>query len=199
MENYHELDIHRMREQDNNTIIMTNERRKKSFISAYENYIQKGGWRNSASIIRHSHLIMTGSTFEERMELIRSMYNLLYLWGVINKMGITEVRADELNGKTENDTQSCIREKISEAMGGALLIEDANELNQEALNTIIQQIDTNNNKLLFILAGNNPLMIDFMKATPVLTRRYMKYVDLDSPNAIRIKTRIKNMKPLIAI
>lgn len=162
---------------------MTNENTIKSFISAYESYIQKGGWRNSASIISHSHLIITGSTSEERTEIIKSMYNFLYLSGILNKMGITVVHADELNGKTEDDTMSIFHEKVSEAMDGALLIEDANELNIEALNIIIQQIDKNNDKLLFVLAGNNPQMNDFMKANSAISYRFLYYWDLEGSNA----------------
>lgn len=161
---------------------MTNEKTIKSFISAYESYIQKGGWRNSASIISHSHLIITGSTSEERMELIRSMYNSLYLSGVLNKMGITIVYADELNGKTEDDIMSYIREQVSEATDGVLLIENANKLSLFALDCVVRQIENNKDKLLFILAGNNPQMNDFMKANPAISRRFLYYLDLEGSN-----------------
>ena len=110
------------------------------------------------------------------------MYNSLYLSGVLNKMGITIVYADELNGKTEDDIMSYIREQVSEATDGVLLIENANKLSLFALDCVVRQIENNKDKLLFILAGNNPQMNDFMKANPAISRRFLYYLDLEGSN-----------------
>ena len=94
-------------------------------------------------------------------------------------------------------TAKCVKEKFRQAEGGILFIDEAysllenveNGFGDEALNTIVQEMENNREKLVVILAGYDEPMEKLLKRNPGLSSRIafkVKFEDysVDEPLSI---------------
>lgn len=137
----------------------------------------------------------TGKTTVAR--LLSRIYKAL---GVLSKGHLVEVDRSSLVGGYVGQTAIQTREKIEEALGGVLFIDEAyalspanssNDYGQEAINTLLKAMEDHRANLVVIVAGYSNKMAGFIDSNPGLRSRFNKYVefpDYDADELTRIFT-----------
>lgn len=89
-------------------------------------------------------------------------------------------------GQTALKTQ----EKINEALGGVLfideaytLVKDGNDYGQEAIDTILKAMEDHRNDFVVIVAGYSDLMYNFINSNPGLRSQFNKYIEFPDYSA----------------
>ena len=82
------------------------------------------------------------------------------------------------------------KEKIDEAMGGILFIDEAytlakggTDFGQEAIDTLLKAMEDNRDNLVVIVAGYSEPMETFLESNPGLKSRFNKYIEFEDYTA----------------
>ena len=82
------------------------------------------------------------------------------------------------------------KEKIDEAMGGILFIDEAytlakggTDFGQEAIDTLLKAMEDNRKNLVVIVAGYSEPMETFLESNPGLKSRFNKYIEFEDYSA----------------
>ena len=104
--------------------------------------------------------------------------------GILSKGQLVETDRSGLVAGYVGQTAIKTREKIEEAMGGVLFIDEAYTLNspgenfgQEAINTILKAMEDHRDKFIVIVAGYTELMKKFVESNPGLKSRFNKFFE----------------------
>ena len=110
--------------------------------------------------------------------------------GVLSKGHVVEVDRSGLVGEYIGHTAVKTQEKINEAIGGILFIDEAYSLvkegrdfGQEAIDTLLKAMEDNRNNFIVIVAGYTELMQKFIDSNPGLKSRFTKYVNFPDYSA----------------
>ena len=131
------------------------------------------------------NMIFYGSPGTAKTTVARLVARIMYDKGMINKPKITEVGSSDLVAAFVGQTAIKTSKVFEKAKGGVLFIDEAYSLankeaggyNQEAIDTIIKEMENNRNNTLVILAGYKDKMEEFIKCNPGFKSRISKYVD----------------------
>ena len=131
------------------------------------------------------NMMFYGSPGTAKTTVARLVARIMYDKGMITKPKIKEVGAADLVAAFVGQTAIKTSKVFEEARGGVLFIDEAYSLanreaggfNQEAIDTIIKEMENNRNDTLVILAGYKDKMEDFIKCNPGFKSRISKYVD----------------------
>ncbi|MBR1453118.1 MAG: AAA family ATPase [Lachnospiraceae bacterium] len=131
------------------------------------------------------NMMFYGSPGTAKTTVARLVARIMYDKGMINKPKITEVGAADLVAAYVGQTAIKTSMVFEEAKGGVLFIDEAYSLankeaggyNQEAVDTIIKEMENNRNNTLVIFAGYKDKMEEFIKCNPGFKSRISKYVD----------------------
>lgn len=114
--------------------------------------------------------------------LISKIYKQL---GVLEKGQLVEVDRAGLVAGYVGQTALKTKEKINEAMGGILFIDEAytlakggGDFGQEAIDTILKAMEDNRENFVVIVAGYPGPMEDFLESNPGLKSRFNKSIFL---------------------
>lgn len=128
------------------------------------------------------HMVFKGNPGTGKTTIARIVGELLYQLGVLNKNKVVEVDRSQVVAGYVGQTAIKTREKIEEALGGVLFIDEAYTLVQdansgsgfgtEAINTILKGMEDHREDLVVILAGYTDEMEEFMKVNPGLSSRF---------------------------
>lgn len=144
-------------------------------------------WRlaNSLPIVPLTlHSIFTGNPGTGKTTVARTLANIMHSIGILSEDKLIEVgRADlvaEYVGQTAVKTNSI----IDKAIGGVLFIDEAYSLcngthddyGREAINTLIQRMENDRDKLVVILAGYDKEMKQLINNNPGLQSRFTHIV-----------------------
>jgi len=128
------------------------------------------------------HMAFLGSPGTGKTTVAERIASMLKEFGLVvtNEVPLVVVRSD-LVGKYIGHTEEIVREKIAEAMGGILFVDEAytlfesdsgNDFGKIALNEIMYAMEQHRNKLVVVLAGYTDEMLHMLKnANPGLTSR----------------------------
>lgn len=129
------------------------------------------------------HLVFTGNPGTGKTSVARILANIYREIGILSKGQLVEVDRADLVAGYVGQTAIKTKEKIQEAMGGILFIDEAytlnkegNDFGQEAIDTILKAMEDERDKFIVIAAGYPDLMDTFINSNPGLRSRFNKTI-----------------------
>ena len=133
------------------------------------------------------NMIFTGNPGTGKTTVARLLGKILKSMGILKKGHMIEVTRADLVGQYVGQTALKTQEKIKEAYGGILFIDEAYSLNsggpndfgKEAISTLIKEMEDNRDKLVVIMAGYKKEMKDLLDLNPGFESRINFNVEFD--------------------
>ena len=137
-----------------------------------------------------NHMIFTGNPGTAKTSVARLFAKILRENDVISRGHIVEVGRGDLVGQFVGWTAPTIKRKFKEAVGGILFIDEAYSLvdgrngsfGDEAINTIVQEMENHRDEVIVIFAGYPDKMQGFLDKNPGLRSRIAHYVHFEDYN-----------------
>lgn len=130
------------------------------------------------------HMIFTGNPGTAKTTAARLFARIMKENGLLSKGQLVEVGRSDLVGKYVGWTAQIVKDKFKAAMGGVLFIDEAYALaddrggsyGDEAINTIVQEMENRREDLVVIFAGYPEEMEAFMQRNPGMRSRIAFHV-----------------------
>ena len=130
------------------------------------------------------HMVFTGSPGTAKTTVARLFARIMKDNGLLSIGHLVEVGRGDLVGKYVGWTARIVQEKFREAKGGVLFIDEAYSLvddrsgsyGDEAISTIVQEMENSRDELVVIFAGYTDKMEDFLNKNPGLRSRIAYHV-----------------------
>ena len=130
------------------------------------------------------HMIFTGNPGTAKTTAARLFARIMRENGLLSKGHLVEVGRGDLVGKYVGWTAQIVKDKFKAAMGGVLFIDEAYALaddrggsyGDEAINTIVQEMENRREDLVVIFAGYPEEMEAFMQRNPGMRSRIAFHV-----------------------
>ena len=156
-------------------------------------YEEKGIKRDAPTM----HMVFSGNPGTAKTTVARLFARIMRENGLLSKGHLVEVGRGDLVGKYVGWTARIVKEKFKEATGGVLFIDEAYSLvdgkggsyGDEAINTIVQEMENRRSDLIVIFAGYPDKMEEFIQKNPGLRSRiafHVPFADYDSQELCQI-------------
>ena len=132
------------------------------------------------------HMSFTGSPGTGKTTVALRMAELLHRLGSIDRGHLVAVTRDDLVGQYVGHTAPKTKEVIKRAMGGVLFIDEAyylyraeneRDYGQEAIEILLQVMESQRESLVVILAGYKDRMDSFFGSNPGMSSRIAHHLD----------------------
>ncbi len=166
-------------------------------------FADKGVKQDRASM----HMVFTGNPGTAKTTVARLFARIMRENNLLSKGQLIEVGRSDLVGKYVGWTAPTIQKKFREAKGGVLFIDEAYSLvddrdgsfGDEAINTIVQEMENHRDDIVVIFAGYSDKMETFLQKNPGLRSRiafHVPFNDYDSKSLCEIAKLIAKNKGL---
>jgi len=156
-------------------------------------YAQKGVKRDNPAM----HMVFTGNPGTAKTTVARLFARIMRENGLLSKGQLVEVGRGDLVGKYVGWTAQTVQAKFKQAIGGVLFIDEAYSLvddrggsyGDEAINTIVQEMENHRADVVVIFAGYPEQMEGFLQKNPGLRSRiafHVPFADYDSKELCEI-------------
>jgi probable Rubsico expression protein CbbX len=132
------------------------------------------------------HMSFTGSPGTGKTTVALRMAAILHRLGYIEKGQLIAVTRDDLVGQYVGHTAPKTKEAVKKALGGVLFIDEAYYLHrpenerdygQEAIEVLLQAMETHREEFVVVMAGYKEPMSDFFLANPGMGSRIAHHID----------------------
>ena len=132
------------------------------------------------------HMSFTGASGTGKTSVAESVALVLRNLGYLSKGHITNVTREDLVGQYVGHTAPKTREKLQEAHGGILFIDEAHHLykpdnerdyGSEAIELLLQVMENQRDDLILIFAGGKSKIDGFFNSNPGISSRIGNHVD----------------------
>ena len=130
------------------------------------------------------HLVFTGNPGTGKTTVARILAKIYKKIGVLSKGQLVEVDRSGLVAGYVGQTALKTQERIKEALGGILFIDEAYSLaqkddafGQEAIDTVLKAMEDHRDDFVVIVAGYTGPMEKFINSNPGLKSRFNKYIE----------------------
>lgn len=132
------------------------------------------------------HMSFTGNPGTGKTTVALRMADLLHRLGLIRRGHLVTVTRDDLVGQYIGHTAPKTKEVLKKAMGGVLFIDEAyylyrpeneRDYGQEAIEILLQVMETQRSDLVVILAGYGDRMETFFQSNPGFRSRIAHHID----------------------
>ncbi len=134
------------------------------------------------------HMVFLGNPGTGKTTVARIMASIYRALGVLSKGQLVETSRKDLVAEYIGQTAPKTQQKIDEALGGVLFVDEAymlnggskNDFGQEAIDTILKAMEDNREDFVVIVAGYDDLMKSFIDSNPGLSSRFnnnIKFAD----------------------
>lgn len=139
------------------------------------------------------HLVFLGNPGTGKTTVTRLLSKIYKKLGVLEKGQLVEVDRSGLVAGYVGQTAIKTQEKINEAMGGVLFIDEAytlakgeNDFGQESIDTLLKAMEDQREDFVVIVAGYSEPMNRFLESNPGLKSRFNKSITFEdySPNEL---------------
>ncbi len=146
------------------------------------------------------HLIFAGNPGTGKTTIARYLASIYHHWGIIKKNICIECSRKDLIGEYVGETSTKTANKIAEAQGGILFIDEAYSLHdasengygKEAITEILTAMENHRNDMVVIVAGYEKEMKNFLDMNPGLLSRFKKWVFFEDYTASEMTTIFQN-------
>ena len=137
-----------------------------------------------------NHLVFSGNPGTGKTTVARMIAGIYKELGVVSKGQLVEVDRAKLVGQYVGQTAKIVHKVVKSAIGGVLFIDEAYALvqdgyshgdsfGQEALDTLLKEMEDHRNDLVVIVAGYTDNMEEFLNRNPGLKSRFKKTIYFD--------------------
>lgn len=146
------------------------------------------------------HMVFTGNPGTAKTTVARLITQIFAKEGILDTGKYVECGRADLVGKYVGWTAKTVRSKFREAKGGVLfideaysLVDDSNSFGDEAINTIVQEMENHRDDVIVIFAGYPDKMKDFFAKNEGLRSRIAFHLDFPDYNAEELVDILKLM------
>jgi AAA+ superfamily predicted ATPase len=146
------------------------------------------------------HMVFTGNPGSAKTTVARLIAQIFAKEGILESGKYIECGRADLVGKYVGWTAKAVRTKFLEAKGGILfideaysLVDDSNSFGDEAINTIVQEMENYREDVIVIFAGYPDKMKDFLAKNEGLRSRIAFHLDFPDYNADELVEILKIM------
>ena len=133
------------------------------------------------------HMVFTGNPGTAKTTVARLLTEILKDEKVLSTGTFVEVGRADLVGTVVGSTAPLVRKRFKEAQGGVLFIDEAYSLcdghaggyGDEAINTIIQEMENHREDVIVIFAGYPKQMKEFLERNPGMSSRIAFHIDFE--------------------
>lgn len=159
-------------------------------ILAYFSISQRRLEINSSPVQQSMHFMFSGASGTGKTIVARLLAKIFYEHGIIKSNVLIEVGRSDLIGEYVGQTAPKVKRLFDNAKGGILFIDEAYSLipqgerdfANEAIPTIIQEMENNRNDVIVIFAGYTEMMEEFLNTNPGLASRISRNIYFNNYN-----------------
>ncbi len=146
------------------------------------------------------HMVFTGNPGSAKTTVARLLAQIFTKEGILDTGKYVECGRADLVGQYVGWTAKAVRSKFREAKGGVLfideayaLVDDSNSFGDEAINTIVQEMENHRDDVIVIFAGYPDKMKEFLNKNEGLRSRIAFHLDFPDYNAKELVEILKLM------
>ena len=142
------------------------------------------------------HFVFSGNPGTGKTTVARILADIFKAMGLLPKGHLVEVTRKDLIGQYMGQTAPRTNNRIDEAIGGVLFVDEAYALvpegpgdsyGKEAVTTLLERMENDRGRFVVIAAGYKDEMETFLDSNPGLRSRFTKHVDFEDYTPTELK------------